>query len=305
MSAHFKTPRAFVIAGLVYLAVGFICLWMYIFVMLPLISARGEFEIAKAESEKIVSLRDTVRPLLLSDADGKPSPATEAGLKALQAFYPGLPIERAKALLGSETEIERLQERADEDFAGEWTARNRHGGAAPTTKPTDAKEAAPVQTATVPKPTPPSYLFLAWLAEKNERLSTSWLVRQHASSPLAEVTIKSFLLLGLALGLVLGSWRLLKLSRTKNDERRDPKFYLLPLVVPVIALLAVLLLTGFGPVFSSPVDPATNRFLMIMTAIIALAPDQFMLALRNYLVDTFKTMTPAGNGQKPVDTDED
>lgn len=297
MGTLFRSPTGFLLAGLAYLTIGFVSLWMYVFVMLPLVAARTVFEATKAEHDIVVSLRDTFRPLLTSGGDGKLSPASDAFLKALQPFLPSLPLERARLFLAPETDFERLQKRADANYAQHWEHLHKSGAPSSPPPPTDANSAALPSKQAAPQPTPPSYLFLAWLSETNEGLNSTWLARCHASSPVAEITIKAFLMLGLSLGLVLGSWRLLKLSRATSQEIRDPKYYLLPLVVPVIALLAVLLLTGFGPVFSGPVDPATNRFLMIMTAIIALAPDQFILALRNYLVDTFKTLSSSGSGE--------
>lgn len=300
----------FRVAAFIYFVLGALCLWWFLTLLLPLAEARMQFEKIRTQHEYLAPLREPLRPLLGSGPNGVVNPQLQSLLDQLQKA--GVPAELAKQLLTAETEFERYESLAKADFEEAKNATKPDPNARipdpdatkldpkdPTKPVPDASKTIVDPQATVllypdlPKRMPPSSVFKAYLAEKHEALYANFIVRSWATLESWNLMLRAFIGLSLGAGLLGGCIRLFGFGRAgRHASKTDDLIW--PLATPVLALFVVMLLTGFGRIFKTEIDPATSKFLMILVAAIALSPEVFLTAIRRYVFDLlmeFKSTT--------------
>lgn len=289
----------FRLAGLAYFALGSLFLWWFLTLLLPLAEARAAFERLKADHDRLAPIRDPLRPLLKPNDKGEINAQAQALLDSLAKA--GVPSELLKQLVVTDTEFERFEKRARSDFESRQSLPTPQNPATPPPPPEQKGDGdsgkvtpppgPPPAGALTPKRMPPSDVFRAYLESEHESLYSSSLVREWAALESWNLTLRAFICLSLAMGLLGGCIRLFGFGR-RGASASGTHDLLWPLATPVLAVFVVMLLTGFGRIFKTEIDPATSKFLIVLVGAIALSPEVFLIAIRRYIYDLLMEFRP-------------
>lgn len=273
--------------GLAYCFIGSLLFWCYLFTLCPLISASQDFSDFKRREEQRASLRDAVKAVKGEVSDPTNSLIAAIG-KLTGSVFPGLTLG---GLLDAGLGQTKLEQYALEGKSLAASARNSSKPPDAPAQPGAAAEtpAAKGTAASAPKPNDvadkfePSWTFVAWMRNENyEHIYDNWIVRMWAALPANQIALRAFVVFSLALGLLFGGVRML-VAVVSHQYEGGPKAMLLPWVTPLVTLMVLILLSGFGPLFSQGVDSTTSRMLAILTAAVAISPEDFVMAWWGYL----------------------
>ena len=286
---------ASVIMGIIYCGLGASLFLLYFLILLPLIDSRTQFTREATRHEIIVFGRK-----LAEKVDEKEKSILEALTPLISRLGITLDSGFFRAAAMYRTDFDNLEKRSRELFERDTPTR-----LIPSTQPTttNATVTAPnvsdAQTVsnTSSEPTPAPYLFLAWLESDNYTLYDNWLARRLTSLSTSDLAVRTFIAFCLAAGLFFGGLRLLIAAQREQMNSDIPvtsrfKLILMPWATPVMSLLVLVLLTGFGPILAGPLDPATRRLLVVISMSIGIAPEVFVGSLRKFLVDAARQFLP-------------
>lgn len=274
------------VAGATYFVLGAALLLTLLTVCLPLGEARIAFDRMRAEALPIDTVSTTVRSLMGSSVEAGDSKVISEAIAKL-----GLPPATAAIVArwgeqGSAYRQLETRARAQYELRRTATVNSITTDGKPPTK-------SALKEPDLPADMPVSAVFRTYLRENHEALAASWIANQWLALEAWEATLYSFVCLGFAFGFLGGCIRLFGIGKTNRSSLRNADL-VWPLATPVLAIFFVMMLTGFGTVFKSGVDPATSKFLIVLVAAIALSPEVFLVAIRRYLSDLLSEFSADG-----------
>ncbi len=278
-----KRRSVFLVGGVVYLFVGVVLFTSYHFALAPLMDARVDYERARSTHSFLVKARD-----VMSHMNAE---ASEANLSGNRIMAQTLLLELSRVLGGNvldfETDFDKVIKEAHA-IARQDGEKNR-----PSKGETSSDDVSPERSVVNVQIEPTDrQTFEAYLKLSEEDLGTSSLTWPFLGFQSGRLSLLILFIFASSVGLIAGGLRLLMLQRRPDINELDARHFLLPLLVPVLAIMLLTLLTGFGgSLLDDPIDDATSQLLVMLTGAIGLAPENFMQSVRGYLKSTVEEFT--------------
>lgn len=246
--------------GFCYFGVSVLLLLMYFFVLSPLSEYRIEFEVFRSSQRHLAEVRDSLTVvqgrLTVSGATNQPSNVPiyqflNSLKEKASAIGQAKLAETVSMFAQSRTELESLEMDASKAFGMRTNFSPRH-------------------------------VFVQYLLKKDESLykNPATPLLAYLSPPL--LSLLTFLVFCSGLSFFFNSIRLLRLTSIGTPFKN--RVFLYPFFSPILAVLFVVCLRGYGPVFTSEMDAATNRFILIVAVACAFSPLILLETLRDYVL---------------------